>query len=162
MFCKWGLTFSCTNTTRCHCNLFLHGISSLVLPQLHGFVYQLSSACNKICPYIPRHILTRSKGSQTPWNMECALASMLHKISKPGIFSQPHRFSHIAFHIPGVTQYRHCRLNDKQRLLQETLGKWSLRILCFALTIPQVTEGCTAHFFQKTGRKSKNETKKSN
>lgn len=145
MFCRWGLTFSCTNTSRCHCNLFLHGISSLV--------HQLSSACNKTCPRTPRHILTQSKGSQTPWNMECALASMLHKISKPDTFPQPDRFSHTAFHIPGITQYRHCRLNDKQRLLQETLGKWSLRILCFALNIPQVTEGCTAHFFQDRQKK---------
>lgn len=161
MFCKWGLTFSCTNTSRCHCNLFLHGISSLELPQLRGLVYQLSSACNKICPCIPRHIFTRSKGSQTPWNMECALlASMLHKISKPEIFSQPDRFSHIAFHIPGVTQYRHCRLNDKQRLLQETLGKWSLRILHFALTIPQVTRGCTAPFFKRQAEKVKMGQKK--
>lgn len=100
------------------------------------------------------HILTRSKGSQTPWNMECALASMVHKISKPEIFSQPDRFSHIAFHIPSVTQYRHCRLNDKQRLLQETLGKWSLRILLFALTIPQVLLRLHSLLFQLSRREA--------
>jgi len=91
--------------------------------------------------------------------MECALASVVHEISKPEIFSQPDRFSHIAFHIPSVTQYRHCRLNDKQRLLQEALGKWSLGILHFALTIPQVTVKAALSVFstlQKTGRKSEN------
>ena len=71
--------------------------------------------------------------------MECALASKVHKISKPEIFSQPDRFSHIVFHVTSVTQYRQCRLNDKQRLLQETLGKQILKMLYFPLTIPQVT-----------------------
>lgn len=88
----------------------------------------------KIYIYIIKNVfhvtsLPRARGaSQTPWNMECALASMLHKISKPETFPQPDRFSHTAFHIPGVTQYRHCRLDNKQRILQETSGKWSLRI----------------------------------
>lgn len=86
--------------------------------------------------------------------MECALATKVHKISKPEIFSQPDRFSHIAFHVPSVTQYRQCGLNDKQRLLQEALGKQSLRVLYFPVTIPQVTvKAAYPIFFTSRGRK---------
>lgn len=135
---KWWLTLICTHSSRCHYNLFPNGISFLCLPR------SVASFISSVAPvtkharifYNTRHVLTRTEGSQTPWNMECALESVIHKISDSESFLQPDRFSHIAFHIPSVTQYRQCRLNDKQRRLQEALGKWSLKILHFALTVP--------------------------
>lgn len=92
--------------------------------------------------------------------MECALASKVHKISKPEIFSQPDRFSHIVFHVPSVTQHGQCRLNDKQRLLQETLGKQILKTLYFPLTIPQVTVKAAYPTFFHLKRQKKLEKKK--
>lgn len=133
MVYKWQLTLNYTNTKRWHFNLYScwDFLSVSLMPCVCGLVYQLSSVHNKVHTYITAMYITLIKtgGSQTPSNMECALANVVHKISKPETFSQPDRFYQLAFHIPDVTQYRHCSLNDKQRFLQEALRKQRFRML---------------------------------